>query len=97
MLGVLQQTAERVFVPLTIGGGIREFTDLDGTKHSALDVTTHYFQSGVDKVSIGSDAVITVEEYLARGKTLTGKMSIETIAATYGNQAVVVSIDPKRI
>jgi len=97
MLGVLRQTAERVFVPLTIGGGIKEFMDPDGTKHSALDVTTRYFQSGADKVSIGSDAVIAVEEYLARGKTLTGKTSIETIAATYGNQAVVVSVDPKRI
>ena len=97
MLEVLRRTAERVFVPLTIGGGIRDLVDPDGTKHSALDVTTKYFQSGADKVSIGSDAVIAVEEYLARGKTLTGKTSIETIAAAYGNQAVVVSVDPKRV
>jgi glutamine amidotransferase/cyclase len=97
MLEILRRTAEQVFVPLTIGGGIRDLVDPDGTKHSALDVTTKYFQSGADKVSIGSDAVIAVEEYLARGKTLTGKTSIETIAAAYGNQAVVVSVDPKRI
>jgi imidazole glycerol-phosphate synthase len=97
MLEVLRKTAERVFVPLTIGGGIREVVDPDGTKHSALDVTTRYFQSGADKVSIGSDAVIAVEEYLARGKTLTGETSIEIIAEAYGNQAVVVSVDPKRV
>lgn len=97
MLEVLRRTAEKVFVPLTIGGGIRDLVDPDGTKHSALDVTTKYFQSGADKVSIGSDAVLAVEEYLARGKTLDGMTSIETIAAAYGNQAVVVSVDPKRV
>ena len=97
MLEILRRTAERVFVPLTIGGGIRDLIDPDGTKHSALDVTTKYFQSGADKVSIGSDAVLAVEEYLARGKELTGETSIETIAAAYGNQAVVVSVDPKRV
>lgn len=97
MLEVLRKTAERVFVPLTIGGGIREVVDPDGTKHSALDVTTRYFQSGADKVSIGSDAVLAVEEYLARGKTLTGETSIEIISEAYGNQAVVVSVDPKRV
>jgi imidazole glycerol-phosphate synthase len=96
MLEVVRQTAKKVFVPLTIGGGIRDIVDPDGTKHSALDVTTKYFQSGADKVSIGSDAVLAVEEYLARGKTLTGETSIEKIAAAYGNQAVVVSVDPKR-
>src|SRR5277367_3172254 len=97
MLEILRRTAERVFVPLTIGGGIRDLVDPDGTKHSALDVTTKYFQSGADKVSIGSDAVLAVEEYLLRGKTLTGTTSIETIAAAYGNQAVVVSVDPRRV
>ena len=97
MLEILRRTAECVFIPLTIGGGIRDLVDPDGTKHSALDVTTKYFQSGADKVSIGSDAVIAVEEYLARGKSLTGQTSIETIAAAYGNQAVVVSVDPKRV
>lgn len=97
MLEILRRTAEQVFVPLTIGGGIRDLVDPDGTKHSALEVTTKYFQSGADKVSIGSDAVLAVEEYLARGKVLTGETSIETIAAAYGNQAVVVSVDPKRV
>jgi len=38
-----------VFVPLTVGGGIRGFTDADGRRHSALDVAAEYFRSGADK------------------------------------------------
>ncbi len=36
MLEVLKQTSRRVFVPLTIGGGIRDFTDAQGRRYSAL-------------------------------------------------------------
>lgn len=97
MLEILRQTSENVFVPLTIGGGIRDTVDTDGTRISALDVATLYFKSGADKVSIGSDAVIATEEYLKRGKRLSGKTAIEQISAKYGNQAVVVSVDPKRV
>ncbi|KAK7550198.1 hypothetical protein IWX49DRAFT_236272 [Phyllosticta citricarpa] len=96
MLEILRRTSETVFVPLTIGGGIRDTVDTDGTKVSALDVASMYFKSGADKVSIGSDAVTAAEEYYARGKTLSGTTAIETISAAYGNQAVVVSVDPKR-
>lgn len=54
MVEVLRQTSEKVFVPLTVGGGIRaldaEVTDEDGnvkTKHfSALEVASAYFRSG---------------------------------------------------
>ena len=66
MLELLRRTSEEVFVPLTIGGGIRDMTDPDGTLHSALDVAAEYFRSGADKVSIGSDAVYAAEEWLAR-------------------------------
>jgi glutamine amidotransferase/cyclase len=96
MLEVLRRTSERVFVPLTIGGGIRAFTDGQGRHYSALDVAHEYFRSGADKVSIGSDAVETVLEYLARGGK-DGSSSIEQIARVYGNQAVVISIDPRRV
>src|SRR5207247_6707960 len=58
MLEILRRTSETVFVPLTIGGGIRDTVDMDGSHVSALDVATMYFKSGADKVSIGSDAVI---------------------------------------
>jgi len=96
MLEVLRRTSEQVFVPLTIGGGIREFTDASGRYYSALDVASEYFRSGADKVSIGSDAVYAVEE-LRRTGTKTGKTSIEQIAHVYGNQAVVISVDPRRV
>ncbi|MGC8719993.1 MAG: imidazole glycerol phosphate synthase subunit HisF [Thermodesulforhabdaceae bacterium] len=95
MLEVLKKTSERVFVPLTIGGGIRDYRDRDGREYSALDVASEYFRSGADKVSIGSDAVLIVEEVLRRGPS--GKSSIEQISRVYGNQAVVISIDPRRI
>lgn len=97
MLEILRRTSETVFVPLTIGGGIRDTIDVDGSKISALDVATMYFQSGADKVSIGSDAVMAAEEYYANDGKLSGKTAIETISAAYGNQAVVVSIDPRRV
>ena len=48
--------------------GIREFTDSDGKHYSALDVAAEYFRSGADKISIGSDAVYAVEEFLKTGK-----------------------------
>ncbi|KAF1931616.1 imidazole glycerol phosphate synthase HisHF [Didymella exigua CBS 183.55] len=97
MLEILRKTSETVFVPLTIGGGIRDTVDTDGTKISALDIATMYFKSGADKVSIGSDAVTAAEDYYARGSKLSGTTPIETISSAYGNQAVVVSVDPKRI
>ncbi len=96
MLEVLKKTSENVFVPLTIGGGIRDYTDVNGKRYSALDVASEYFRSGADKISIGSDAVIIAEEYLETGRK-TGKSAIEEISKVYGNQAVVISIDPKKV
>jgi len=96
MLEVLRQTSKHVFVPLTIGGGIRDYTDKDGQRYSALTVAAEYFRSGADKVSIGSDAVMIVEAYLHSGKA-TGQSAIETISRVYGSQAVVISIDPRRV
>jgi glutamine amidotransferase/cyclase len=96
MLKVLKQTSKTVFVPLTIGGGIREYIDENGRKYSALAVAEEYFRSGADKISIGSDAVYIAEAYLETGKK-TGDSSIEQISKIYGNQAVVISIDPRRV
>lgn len=92
---VLKRTSRHVFVPLTIGGGIRAYTDADGNRHSALDVAAAYFRAGADKISIGSDAVDIVRQYLKTGRK-TGESAIERISAVYGNQAVVISIDPRR-
>ncbi|XP_059659968.1 imidazole glycerol phosphate synthase hisHF, chloroplastic-like isoform X1 [Cornus florida] len=96
MLQVLRYASENVFVPLTVGGGIRDFTDGNGRYYSSLEVASEYFRSGADKVSIGSDAVYAAEEYLRTG-VKTGKSSLEQISRVYGNQAVVVSIDPRRV
>ena len=96
MLSVLKRTSEHVFVPLTIGGGIRDYTDQKGRTYSALEVASAYFRSGADKISIGSDAVLIAEDYVKTGK-MTGKSSIEQISKVYGAQAVVVSIDPRRV
>ncbi len=97
MLEVLKRTSDNVFVPLTIGGGIQAFTDIDGNSYSALDVASSYFRSGADKISIGSDAVYAAEKYLASGKVKTGTSSIEQISIVYGAQAVVISVDPRRV
>jgi glutamine amidotransferase/cyclase len=96
MIRVLEETSKNVFVPLTIGGGIRDFTDKNGRTYTALQVAAEYFRSGADKVSIGSDAVYIAEEYLKTGKP-TGQSAIEQISYVYGNQAVVISIDPRRM
>ena len=96
MLAVVKTAAETVFVPLTIGGGIKDTVDPDGTRRPALEVAGEYFRAGADKVSIGSEAVITVEKMLSNGGKGDGTSAIETIAKAYGRQAVVVSIDPKR-
>jgi len=96
MLEVLERTSENVFVPLTIGGGIREFTDSEGNHYSSLDVASSYFRAGADKISIGSDAVYVAEKYLETG-VKTGTSSIEQISVVYGAQAVVISVDPQRV
>ncbi|XP_039067201.1 imidazole glycerol phosphate synthase hisHF, chloroplastic-like isoform X1 [Hibiscus syriacus] len=96
MLQVLRHASENVFVPLTVGGGIRDFTDANGRYYSSVEVASEYFRSGADKISIGSDAVYAAEEYL-KSKVKTGKSSLEQISRVYGNQAVVVSIDPRRV
>lgn len=97
MLGVLEASSEKVFVPLTVGGGIREYVDDQQRSFSALDVASRYFRAGADKVSIGSDAVYTAEKFYANGSKGDGTSSIESISAVYGAQAVVVSLDPKRV
>ena len=62
------------------------------------DVAVHLATPhSIKQVSIGSDSVHAAEEYIASGNTKTGQTSIETISHVYGVQAVVISIDPKRV
>ena len=99
LLNLLRETSKTVFVPLTIGGGIRNFTDTDGHTWSALDVASQYFRAGADKVSIGSDAVHAAAAMLSSkdGTVMDGTSAIEQISQAYGAQAVVVSVDPRRV
>ena len=55
-----------------------------------------YFRAGADKVSLGTDAVLAAEA-LVRDGAPTGTSAIEQISQVYGRQAVVVSIDPRRV
>jgi len=98
MLQVLEEASKSIFVPLTVGGGIRSYTDpLTGKTWDALEVASRYFRAGADKISIGSDSVTAAEDLIASGGKKSGTTSIETISHVYGAQAVVVSIDPKRV
>ncbi|CAG9465558.1 unnamed protein product [Pedinophyceae sp. YPF-701] len=97
MIDMLKAASERVFVPLTIGGGIRGFVDSEGRTYTALEVAAEYFRSGADKISIGGDAVEAVLALRARGGAPDGSTAIEQISRVYGKQAVVISIDPKRV
>ncbi|KAH3903410.1 probable Imidazole glycerol phosphate synthase hisHF [Saccharomycodes ludwigii] len=97
MLTVLSKAAETCFVPLTVGGGIKDVLDVDGTLIPADEVAALYFRSGADKVSIGTDAVYAAEKFYANGMKGDGTSPIETISKKFGAQAVVISVDPKRV
>jgi hypothetical protein len=49
MLEVLRRASERVFVPLTVGGGIKALTDSSGRTFSAVEVAAEYFRWGEGK------------------------------------------------
>mmetsp|Transcript_27042 Transcript_27042/g.83016 ORF Transcript_27042/g.83016 Transcript_27042/m.83016 type:complete len:561 (+) Transcript_27042:115-1797(+) len=105
LLDVLRRASTKVFVPLTIGGGVRGYADtVTGAQVSALDVASAYFRAGADKVSIGSDAVHAAQRFLSFTEEADQRRfledpensSISQISKVYGAQAVVVSVDPKR-
>jgi glutamine amidotransferase/cyclase len=98
MIDLLEQASREIFVPLTIGGGIRDCPAVgDIPAYSALDIADAYFRSGADKISIGSEAVYAAERYWNSGGLADGKSAIEKISKKYGRQAVVVSVDPRRV
>ena len=96
MLRLLKETSKKVFVPLTIGGGIRDMKSPDGQVVTAFQVAEEYFRSGADKISIGSDAVYITQQFLKNGGSLPNN-AITDISKAYGAQAVVISVDPKKI
>ncbi|KAI8359297.1 hypothetical protein B0O80DRAFT_228446 [Mortierella sp. GBAus27b] len=60
-------------------------------------IRLEYFRIDADRVSISSDAVYAAEKYYSLGGRGDGTSAIETIAHTYGSQAVVISVDPKKV
>jgi cyclase len=50
LLGVVQRTAERLFIPLTVGGGVQDISDIENV-----------LRAGADKVSINTAAVTRPE------------------------------------
>jgi cyclase len=73
MLDVVRATAERVFLPLTVGGGVRSVEDVRGL-----------LLAGADKVGINTAAVADPE-------------LVRRAAAAFGNQAIVVAVDARRV
>ncbi len=69
---VVQRTAEQVFVPLTVGGGVRSTEDV-----------ARLLAVGADKVGVNSAAIARPE-------------LIDEIAARFGRQVLVLSLDVKR-
>jgi len=69
---VVRRTAETVFIPLTVGGGIRSTADVD-----------RLLRAGADKVGVNTAAVTRPE-------------LIDEIAAEFGSQVLVLSVDARR-
>ena len=69
---LVRHTAENVFIPLTVGGGIRGVADVG-----------RLLESGADKISVNSAA-------------LANPSLIDEIAAHFGTQVCVISVDAKR-
>ncbi len=73
MVDVVARTADQVFIPLTVGGGVRGVDDVD-----------QLLRAGADKVSLNTAAI-------ERPELLT------EVAARFGAQCVVVSVDARRV
>jgi len=73
ILRVIEQAANEIFVPLTVGGGVRK-----------LDDAKALLMSGADKIALNSGA-------------LRNPKLISEIAALFGSQCVVLSVEAKQI
>lgn len=59
MLQVLEEASRCIFVPLTVGGGIRSYShSTTGQTYSALEVASRYFRAGADKVKEKSIGIV---------------------------------------
>jgi imidazole glycerol-phosphate synthase subunit HisF len=72
MYDLVTACAEQVFIPLTVGGGIRQVDDV-----------AKLLGAGADKISVGSAGIANPQ-------------LLNDIAARFGNQVLVISLDLKR-
>src|SRR4030043_572134 len=72
MIDVVARVSKQVFIPLTVGGGLRSIDDM-----------RRMLESGADKVSINTAAVLNPE-------------LIEQGANRFGSQCIVLAIDARR-
>ena len=72
-LDVVRATAERVFLPLTVGGGVR-----------SVDDVRQLLLAGADKAGINTAAVADPD-------------LVRRAADAFGNQAIVVAVDARRV
>ena len=70
---IIEQVASQVFIPLTVGGGVR-----------AVDDVRNLLNSGADKVSINTAAVLNPQ-------------LVADAAGRFGSQCIVVAIDAKQV
>ncbi len=80
---ILRRVAERIFIPLTVGGGINSPEDFD-----------RVLKCGADKVSVNSGAIKNPQLILAAARKYG---MIAAAAKKYGDQCVVLSADIKRV
>jgi cyclase len=73
LVDVVARTADQVFVPLTVGGGVRTVEDAE-----------RLLLAGADKIAVNTAAIRTPQ-------------LVADIAARFGNQAIVVAVDAKRV
>ena len=69
---VVRRTADQVFIPLTVGGGVRTVDDVD-----------RLLRAGADKIGVNTSALQRPE-------------LIAEIAARFGSQVLVLSVDARR-
>ncbi|MDR3108007.1 MAG: imidazole glycerol phosphate synthase subunit HisF [Bifidobacteriaceae bacterium] len=72
MVEVVERSADQIFVPLTVGGGVRSVEDVD-----------RMLRAGADKVGVNTAAIADPS-------------LIERVAARFGSQVLVLSVDARR-
>lgn len=90
MVDVVQRVSEQVFIPLTVGGGIRTLEDM-----------RRMLNAGADKVSINT-AAINNPDIISSGATQFGSQCIVvaidakrvTAGAVEGDQTALLAVDP---